>query len=56
LADNGSQMREDNKKHKQSIQRDSAKEKDRSWEKVAKPASTGDITKRLVDLWMPKGK
>ena len=52
VEDNGVSIREANKKHRESIQREPA-EQDRSWEKVSKPLSTTELMKRLADSWMP---
>jgi hypothetical protein len=39
---------------KENIQR--KKEEDRSWEKVATPQNTSDISRRLMELWLPNKK
>lgn len=52
VPDTRTQIREANEKRKEEIQRPSP-EKDKSWEKVEKPLSTAELTRRLTDKWLP---
>lgn len=50
IEDNGQTIKEANQKHKESIQR-KPDEDSRSWEKLAKPLSTGELQKKLMDAF-----
>ena len=50
IEDNGESIKEANEDRRKSIQGD--REQDRSWEKLDKPTSTQDLTRRLMDLWI----
>ena len=52
VADTRTDIREANQKRQEEIQ--GKKEKDRSWEKVSKPATTAEIRDRLLNLWLPE--
>ena len=52
VADTRTDIREANQKRQEAIQ--GKKEKDKSWEKVAKPTTTSEIKDRLLNLWLPE--
>jgi hypothetical protein len=54
IPDTKGEIREANEKRREAIQQ--PKEQDRSWEKPSKPTSTSDLTKKLVNLWVPESK
>jgi hypothetical protein len=52
IADSREQTQKSNETRREAIQ--GKKEPDRSWETTAKPASTGDLQRKLMNLWMPE--
>ena len=55
IPDTRAQIVEANEKRKAEIQGKKA-EKDKSWDKLAKPMSTSDLAERLLTLWIPEKK
>jgi hypothetical protein len=53
IPDTQGAIREANEKRREAIQK--PKEQDRSWEKPSKATSTSELSKRLMNLWVPEG-